>query len=69
MPKPTKLHAKKKPNSIQKPVNVDKEGSDSIDPEESLRQFQLELCWCIQQLEKTLGEKKGTEKQRNNNNN
>ncbi|XP_063370421.1 UPF0488 protein CG14286 [Cydia amplana] len=63
MPKPTKLHAKKKPTSIQKSVNVDNESSAGADPEESLRQFQLELCWCIQQLEKTLAENKGNEKQ------
>ncbi|XP_061725021.1 uncharacterized protein LOC133530973 isoform X1 [Cydia pomonella] len=63
MPKPTKLHAKKKPTSIQKSVNVDNESSAGADPEESLRQFQLELCWCIQQLEKTLAENKGNERQ------
>ncbi|XP_048000068.1 UPF0488 protein CG14286 [Leguminivora glycinivorella] len=63
MPKPTKLHAKKKPTSIQKSVNVDNDNSAGADPEESLRQFQLELCWCIQQLEKTLAENKGNEKQ------
>ncbi|KAG6461348.1 hypothetical protein O3G_MSEX012568 [Manduca sexta] len=59
MPKPTKLHSKGKvqPNSIQKPCN------DDVDPEETRRQFQLELCWCIQQLERTLSEKKGNEKQ------
>lgn len=63
MPKPTKLHAKKKPTSIQKSVNVDNESSAGADPEECLRQFQLELCWCIQQLEKTLAENKGNERQ------
>ncbi|CAB3232561.1 unnamed protein product [Arctia plantaginis] len=63
MPKPTKLHSKGKSTSIQKPFKVEKNSGDGIDPEESLRQFQLELCWCIQQLERSLNEKKGTEKQ------
>ncbi|CAB3247069.1 unnamed protein product [Arctia plantaginis] len=63
MPKPTKLHSKGKSTSIQKPFKVEKDSGDGIDPEESLRQFQLELCWCIQQLERSLNEKKGTEKQ------
>nr|XP_021183422.1 UPF0488 protein CG14286 [Helicoverpa armigera] len=63
MPKPTKLHSKGKSNSLQKPCKVEKDTSDAVDPEESVRQFQLELCWCIQQLERCLNEKKGTEKQ------
>lgn len=63
MPKATKLHAKGKTTTIQKPCKVEKEGSDSVDPEESMRQFQLELCWCVQQLERSLNEKKGNEKQ------
>ncbi|KAJ0170499.1 hypothetical protein K1T71_013870 [Dendrolimus kikuchii] len=62
MPKPTKLHVKGRATSIQKPYKVDKD-SDNADPEESIRQFQLELCWCIQQLERSLTEKKGNEKQ------
>lgn len=63
MPKPTKLHTKGKSNTLQKPVKVEKDSSDGADPEETVRQFQLELCWCIQQLERTLHEKKGNEKQ------
>lgn len=64
MPKPTKLHPKGKSSTIQKSCNKEKDGTDiNIDPEQSLRQFQLELCWCIQQCEKYLNEKKGTEKQ------
>ncbi|KAJ8708004.1 hypothetical protein PYW08_010370 [Mythimna loreyi] len=63
MPKPTKLHSKGKSNSLQKPFKVEKDSSDGADPEETVRQFQLELCWCIQQLERCLSEKKGTEKQ------
>lgn len=63
MPKPTKLHSKGKSNSLQKPCKVEKDTSDGVDPEESVRQFQLELCWCIQQLERSLNEKKGNEKQ------
>lgn len=63
MPKATKLHAKGKATSIQKPCRVEDSTSDAGDPEETARQFQLELCWCIQQLERTLMEKKGTEKQ------
>ena len=63
MPKPTKLHSKGKSNTLQKPVKVEKDSSDGADPEETVRQFQLELCWCIQQLERTLHEKKGNEKQ------
>lgn len=62
MPKATKLHSKGKPNSIQKHHKVE-EAPGAVDPEESMRQFQLELCWCIQQLERTLNEKKGSEKQ------
>ncbi|XP_028174555.1 UPF0488 protein CG14286 [Ostrinia furnacalis] len=64
MPKLTKLHAKGKTNTIQKHHKAD-DASDNADPEETMRQFQLELCWCIQQLERTLNEKKGTEKQLN----
>ncbi|XP_011568421.3 UPF0488 protein CG14286 [Plutella xylostella] len=60
MPKPTKLHAKGKPTSIQKPVTID--DTDSVDPEETAKQFQLELCWCIQQLEKTLSDNKAEQK-------
>lgn len=63
MPKPTKLHSKGKSNSLQKPYKVEKDLSDGADPEDSVRQFQLELCWCIQQLERSLNEKKGNEKQ------
>lgn len=63
MPKPTKLHSKGKSNSLQKPFKVEKDSSDGADPEDSVRQFQLELCWCIQQLERSLNEKKGNEKQ------
>lgn len=63
MPKPTRLHNKGKSTSLQKPCKIDKHESEGVDPEESLRQFQLELCWCIQQLERTLNEKKGNEKQ------
>ncbi|CAG9572949.1 unnamed protein product [Danaus chrysippus] len=63
MPKATKLHSKGKTNSIQKCYKADKDGTDAADPEESVREFQLQLCWCIQQLERTLAEKKGNEKQ------
>ncbi|XP_068624523.1 UPF0488 protein CG14286 [Battus philenor] len=63
MPKPVKLHGKGKPNSIQKPTKVNNDYSDNNDPEESTREFQLQLCWCIQQLERSLKEKKGNEKQ------
>ncbi|CAH2239725.1 jg6794 [Pararge aegeria aegeria] len=63
MPKATKLHSKGKPNSIQKSCKPDKEGTDGGHPEDSIREFQLQLCWCIQQLEKTLADKKGNEKQ------
>ncbi|XP_023945524.1 UPF0488 protein CG14286 [Bicyclus anynana] len=63
MPKATKLHSKGKPNSIQKSCKPDKEGTDGGNPEDSIRDFQLQLCWCIQQLEKTLADKKGNEKQ------
>ncbi|CAH0598723.1 unnamed protein product [Chrysodeixis includens] len=62
MPKPTKLHTKGKPTSLQKPFKVEKDTAEG-DPDESIRQFQLELCWCVQQLEKTLNQKKGNEKQ------
>lgn len=63
MPKATKLHVKGKSNTLQKPCKVEKDGPEGVDPEESMRQFQLELCWCIQQLERSLREKKGNEKQ------
>lgn len=63
MPKATKLHNKGKPKSIQKHHKAETTPHTS-DPDESMRQFQLELCWCIQQLERTLNEKKGSEKQR-----
>ncbi|XP_053620897.1 UPF0488 protein CG14286 [Plodia interpunctella] len=62
MPKATKLHPKGKSSSIQKPCKSEKDKGDNVDPEDSMRQFQLELCWCIQQLERTLAEKKGGEK-------
>ncbi|XP_013197597.2 UPF0488 protein CG14286 [Amyelois transitella] len=62
MPKATKLHPKGKSSSLQKPCKVEKDKGDNVDPDESMRQFQLELCWCIQQLERTLAEKKGSEK-------
>ncbi|KPJ17630.1 UPF0488 protein CG14286 [Papilio machaon] len=61
MPKPVKLHSKGKPNSIQKANKLDKD-NDNKDPEEATREFQLQLCWCIQQLERSLHEKKGNEK-------
>lgn len=64
MPKATKLHNKGKTNTIQKSCKPDKDITDSVNPEESIREFQLQLCWCIQQLEKTLADKKGNEKQR-----
>ncbi|XP_047540982.1 UPF0488 protein CG14286 [Vanessa atalanta] len=63
MPKATKLHNKGKSNSIQKSCKPDKDITDNANPEESIREFQLQLCWCIQQLERTLAEKKGNEKQ------
>lgn len=63
MPKVTKLHSKGKPSKIQKACKVDKNSSVDTDPQESAREFQLQLCWCIQQLERTLAEKKGNEKQ------
>lgn len=63
MPKATKLHNKGKPTSIQKHHKVEKDSPDSSDPDEAMRLFQLELCWCIQQLESSLREKKGNEKQ------
>lgn len=63
MPKATRLHPKGKTSTIQKPCNKEKDGTDNADPEESMRQFQLELFWCIQQCERFLSEKKGTEKQ------
>lgn len=63
MPKATKLHAKGKTTTIQKPCKAEKDGPDGVDPEETMRQFQLELCWCIQQLERSLNERKGNEKQ------
>lgn len=62
MPKPVKLHSKGKPNSIQKANKSDKDNNDNKDPEEATREFQLQLCWCIQQLERSLREKKGNEK-------
>lgn len=63
MPKATKLHNKGKSNTIQKSCKPDKDITDNANPEESIREFQLQLCWCIQQLERTLAEKKGNEKQ------
>lgn len=63
MPKATKLHVKGKTTTIQKPCKVEKDGPGGGDPEETMRQFQLELCWCVQQLERSLNEKKGNEKQ------
>ncbi|KAI5638282.1 hypothetical protein NE865_09097 [Phthorimaea operculella] len=65
MPKPTRLHDKGKPISIQK-ANVPEltEGSTEVDHESAVRQFQLELCWCIQQLERALTSKKGTDKKK-----
>ncbi|KAM3968542.1 UPF0488 protein CG14286-like [Aphomia sociella] len=63
MPKVTKLHAKGKSSSIQKPCKVDKDKAETTNPDDSMRQFQLELCWCIQQLERSLAEKKGNDKQ------
>ncbi|KOB75556.1 UPF0488 protein [Operophtera brumata] len=69
MPKATKLHAKGKTTTIQKPCKAEKDGPDGVDPEEKTRQFQLELCWCVQQLERSLNERKGNEKQLLKNNN
>ncbi|RVE44973.1 hypothetical protein evm_010398 [Chilo suppressalis] len=63
MPRVTKLHQKGKPNSLQKLHKVETNNTENADPEESMRQFQLELCWCIQQLERSLNDKKGNEKQ------
>ncbi|XP_026764936.2 UPF0488 protein CG14286 [Galleria mellonella] len=63
MPKATKLHVKGKSNSIQKPCKVDRDKTEAADTDESMRQFQLELCWCIQQLERSLADKKGNDKQ------
>ncbi|CAH4037477.1 unnamed protein product [Pieris brassicae] len=61
MPKVTKLHSTGKPKALQKSTKPD--GSDQRDPEESLREFQLQLLWCIQKLEKSIGEKKGNDRQ------
>uniref|UniRef100_A0A1E1VXM7 Uncharacterized protein n=1 Tax=Pectinophora gossypiella TaxID=13191 RepID=A0A1E1VXM7_PECGO len=69
MPKPTKLHAKgkPKPKSMQKACNEKTSSSSSNDTdgnqENAMRQFELELCWCIQQLERTLNHKKTSETQ------
>ncbi|CAH2061898.1 unnamed protein product, partial [Iphiclides podalirius] len=60
MPKAVKLHSKGK---SQKANKVYTESSDNRDPEDATREFQLQLCWCIQQLERTLNEKKDNEKQ------
>ncbi|VVD01137.1 UPF0488 protein CG14286 [Leptidea sinapis] len=62
MPKITKLHSTVKSKHLQKPTKA-KDSSEQTDPEESQREFQLQLVWCIQQLERTLAEKKGNEKQ------
>ncbi|CAG4975117.1 unnamed protein product [Colias eurytheme] len=59
MPKATKLHSTGKPKRIQKSTKND----DQTSPEESTREFQLQLLWCIQQLERSLADKKGNEKQ------
>lgn len=56
-----KLHSKGKPSSMQKP-HKDAVTAE-VDPDDAARQFQLELCWCIQQLEASLKDKKGNEKQ------
>ncbi|CAK1549185.1 unnamed protein product [Leptosia nina] len=61
MPKVTKLHNTGRPKALQKPTKPD--GSNQADPEESLREFQLQLLWCIQKLEKSIGEKKGNDRQ------
>ncbi|CAK1595037.1 unnamed protein product [Parnassius mnemosyne] len=63
MPKAVKLHSKGKPTSIQKANKIGKDNSDNRDSEDTTREFQLQLCWCIQQLERSLNEKKGNEKQ------
>ncbi|XP_041985610.1 UPF0488 protein CG14286 isoform X2 [Aricia agestis] len=60
MPKAKKLHVKGKPNALQKSCKVEETTNDT---KESIREFELQLCWCINQLEKTLAAKKGTEKQ------
>ncbi|GBP29097.1 hypothetical protein EVAR_17631_1 [Eumeta japonica] len=62
MPKPTKLHNKGKTSSIQKSMGVSKEIPSTSDPEDNARQYQLELCWCIQQLERLLTDKKENER-------
>lgn len=67
MPKPTKLHTKGRPTSIQKLPNAtgDKQSSaGEIDHEAAVRQFELELCWCIQKLEKTVSQKNGNESEK-----
>lgn len=66
MPKPTKLHAKGRSTSIQKLSNAkgEKPSADEIDHEAAVRQFELELCWCIQKLEKTVNDKNGTESEK-----
>ncbi|CAG5059815.1 unnamed protein product [Parnassius apollo] len=63
MPKAVKLHSKAKPTSIQKANKIGKDSADNRDSEDTTREFQLQLCWCIQQLERSLNEKKGNEKQ------
>lgn len=62
MPKVTKLHSTGKSKTLQKSTKPD--GSDQRDPEESLKEFQLQLLWCIQKLEKSIGQKKGNDRQR-----
>lgn len=67
MPKPTKLHAKGRPTSIQKFPNAkgDKQSSASeLDHEAAVRQFELELCWCIQKLEKNVSQKNVNESEK-----
>lgn len=60
MPKPAKLHPKGKPKALQKSCNT------NINEEEfsgeTARQFQLELCWCIQKLEHSLSDPNTSEK-------
>lgn len=68
MPKPTKLHAKGRPTSIQKPSNTkgDKTSiAGELDHEAAVRQFELELCWCIQKLEKVIRPNSGKESEKN----
>lgn len=54
---------KRKQNSSHPPKPVENNTNETQDPSDLERQFEVELCWCIQQLQTALSKGKLNPKQ------